>query len=82
MEACTSLPDAAKLGASTHGVGVAAGGGRRRENPMLGRLTENLEFQGRALKLLAEEGALPVAKVREAIERYGIAADKPNPITV
>ena len=35
-----------------------------------------------ALKLLAEEGALPVAKVREAIERYGIAADKPNPITV
>jgi pyruvate dehydrogenase E1 component len=35
-----------------------------------------------ALKLLAEEGALPVAKVSEAIEKYGIAADKPNPVTV
>jgi len=35
-----------------------------------------------ALKLLAEEGALPVAKVCEAIEKYGIVADKPNPVTV
>jgi pyruvate dehydrogenase E1 component len=35
-----------------------------------------------ALKLLAEEGAIPVAKVQDAIKKYGIAADKPNPITV
>jgi pyruvate dehydrogenase E1 component len=35
-----------------------------------------------ALKLLAEEGALPATKVLEAIERYGIDADKPNPVTV
>jgi len=35
-----------------------------------------------ALKLLAEEGVLPAAKVLEAIKKYGIAADKPNPVTV
>jgi len=35
-----------------------------------------------ALKLLAEEGALPTAKVLEAIKKYGIDADKPNPVTV
>ncbi len=35
-----------------------------------------------ALKLLAEEGTIPVARVREALGKYGIAADKPNPITV
>jgi len=35
-----------------------------------------------ALKLLAEEGALPAAKVQEAIKKYGIDADKPNPVTV
>ncbi|KKW68459.1 pyruvate dehydrogenase [Lampropedia cohaerens] len=33
-----------------------------------------------ALKALAEEGALPVAKVAEAIEKYGIKADKINPL--
>ncbi len=35
-----------------------------------------------ALKLLADEGAVPVTKVLEAIEKYGIDADKPNPLTV
>ena len=35
-----------------------------------------------ALKLLAEEGTISVAKVRKAIEKYGIVADKPNPVTV
>jgi len=35
-----------------------------------------------ALKLLADEGAIPVARVREAIEKYGIVVDKPNPVTV
>jgi pyruvate dehydrogenase E1 component len=34
-----------------------------------------------ALKALAEEGVIPVAKVAEAIKRYGIDADKPNPAT-
>lgn len=33
-----------------------------------------------ALKALAEEGTLPVAKVAEAIHRYGIKADKTNPL--
>jgi len=33
-----------------------------------------------ALKALAEEGALPVAKVAEAIQKYGIKADKVNPL--
>jgi pyruvate dehydrogenase E1 component len=32
-----------------------------------------------ALKALAEEGALPLAKVAEAIKKYGIDPDKPNP---
>jgi pyruvate dehydrogenase E1 component len=32
-----------------------------------------------ALKALAEEGALPLAKVGEAIKKYGIDPDKPNP---
>ncbi|MBZ4194704.1 MAG: pyruvate dehydrogenase (acetyl-transferring), homodimeric type [Candidatus Contendobacter sp.] len=35
-----------------------------------------------ALKLLADEGTIPVAKVLEAIAKYGIDVDKPNPITV
>ena len=35
-----------------------------------------------ALKLLAEEGAMPVARVSEAIAKYGIDADKPNPVTI
>jgi pyruvate dehydrogenase E1 component len=33
-----------------------------------------------ALKALAEEGTLPVSKVAEAIHRYGIKADKVNPL--
>ena len=33
-----------------------------------------------ALKALAEEGAVPVAKVAEAIKKYGINADKINPL--
>ncbi|GAP35705.1 pyruvate dehydrogenase (acetyl-transferring), homodimeric type [Piscinibacter sakaiensis] len=33
-----------------------------------------------ALKALADEGSVPVAKVAEAIARYGIQADKPNPL--
>jgi len=33
-----------------------------------------------ALKSLADEGALPVAKVAEAIRKYGIDADKLNPL--
>jgi pyruvate dehydrogenase E1 component len=35
-----------------------------------------------ALKALADEGAIPVAKVSKAIAKYGIDADKPNPVTV
>jgi pyruvate dehydrogenase E1 component len=33
-----------------------------------------------ALKALSEEGTLPVAKVAEAIQKYGIQADKVNPL--
>ena len=33
-----------------------------------------------ALKALADDGALPMAKVAEAIKKYGIAADKVNPL--
>jgi len=33
-----------------------------------------------ALKALADEGTLPVAKVAEAIAKYGIKADKVNPL--
>jgi pyruvate dehydrogenase E1 component len=35
-----------------------------------------------ALKLLAEEGTLPVARALEAIQKYGIDPEKPNPIGV
>ncbi|TAN47859.1 MAG: pyruvate dehydrogenase (acetyl-transferring), homodimeric type [Methylococcaceae bacterium] len=35
-----------------------------------------------ALKALADEGALPAAKVSEAIARYGLDPDKANPMTV
>jgi pyruvate dehydrogenase E1 component len=35
-----------------------------------------------ALKTLADDGALPASKVAEAIARYGIDADKPNPVKV
>ena len=33
-----------------------------------------------ALKALADEGTLPAAKVAEAIKKYGIDADKANPL--
>ncbi len=35
-----------------------------------------------ALRGLADEGAVPAAKVAEAIKKYGINADKPNPAMV
>ena len=35
-----------------------------------------------ALKALADEGVLPAAKVAEAIQKYGVAADRPAPWTV
>ena len=33
-----------------------------------------------ALKALSEEGVVPVAKVAEAIEKYGIKTEKINPL--
>ncbi|HEY8315019.1 MAG TPA: pyruvate dehydrogenase (acetyl-transferring), homodimeric type [Candidatus Baltobacteraceae bacterium] len=35
-----------------------------------------------ALKALADEGTIPAAKVAEAIAKYGIDPNKPNPVTV
>ena len=35
-----------------------------------------------ALKALADEGEIPASRVREAIEKYRIDPDKPNPATV
>lgn len=35
-----------------------------------------------ALKALSDEGKLPVAKVAEAVKKYNLNADKPNPTTV
>jgi pyruvate dehydrogenase E1 component len=35
-----------------------------------------------ALKALVDEGSLPPAKVAEAIKKYGIDPDKPDPVTV
>jgi pyruvate dehydrogenase E1 component len=35
-----------------------------------------------ALKALADEGALPMAKVAEAIRKFGIDPDKPNPASL
>ncbi|MGH8752475.1 MAG: pyruvate dehydrogenase (acetyl-transferring), homodimeric type [Burkholderiales bacterium] len=35
-----------------------------------------------ALKALADEGEAPVAMVAQAIKKYGIDPDKPNPVTV
>jgi pyruvate dehydrogenase E1 component len=35
-----------------------------------------------ALRALADEGAVPVAQVSRAIERYGLDPNKPNPVTV
>jgi pyruvate dehydrogenase E1 component len=34
------------------------------------------------LKALADEGTLPASKVTDAIKKYGLDADKPNPMTV
>jgi pyruvate dehydrogenase E1 component len=33
-----------------------------------------------ALRSLADEGAIPMAKVAEAIQKYGIKTDKVNPL--
>ncbi|MGH7709039.1 MAG: pyruvate dehydrogenase (acetyl-transferring), homodimeric type [Vulcanimicrobiaceae bacterium] len=35
-----------------------------------------------ALKALADDGTIPAAKVSEAIKKYGIDPNKPNPVTV
>ncbi|MEO8185952.1 MAG: pyruvate dehydrogenase (acetyl-transferring), homodimeric type [Burkholderiaceae bacterium] len=35
-----------------------------------------------ALRALADEGSVPASKVAEAIKKYGIDANKPNPVTV
>jgi pyruvate dehydrogenase E1 component len=35
-----------------------------------------------ALKALADEGVIPAAKAAEAIKKYGIDADRPNPVNV
>ncbi|MDX1654863.1 MAG: pyruvate dehydrogenase (acetyl-transferring), homodimeric type [Candidatus Competibacteraceae bacterium] len=35
-----------------------------------------------ALKTLADEGTVPASKVTEAIQKYGVDPDKPNPVTV
>jgi pyruvate dehydrogenase E1 component len=35
-----------------------------------------------ALKSLADEGAIPASVVKQAIEKYGVNPDKPNPVTL
>jgi pyruvate dehydrogenase E1 component len=35
-----------------------------------------------ALKALADDGSIPAERVREAIEKYRIDPEKPNPTTV
>ena len=35
-----------------------------------------------ALKALADEGTVPPAKVTEAMAKYGLDAEKPDPVTV
>ena len=35
-----------------------------------------------ALRALADEGAIPMSKVSQAIKKYEISPDKPNPVTV
>ena len=35
-----------------------------------------------ALKALADEGAVPASRVTEAIRKYGIDPEKPNPVKV
>ena len=34
------------------------------------------------LKALADEGEVPAATVAEAIKKYGLDSEKPNPVTV
>ena len=33
-----------------------------------------------ALKALADDGVLPAAKAAEAVRKYGLDADRPNPV--
>jgi pyruvate dehydrogenase E1 component len=35
-----------------------------------------------ALKALADEGAVPASRVAEALKKYGLDSEKPNPVTV
>jgi pyruvate dehydrogenase E1 component len=35
-----------------------------------------------ALKALSDEGTIPIERVKDAMKRYGIDPDKPNPVTV
>ncbi len=35
-----------------------------------------------ALKALADEGAVPASRVTEALKKYGLDSEKPNPVTV
>ena len=35
-----------------------------------------------ALKALSDEGKLPVSKVAEAVKKYKLNGNKPNPVTV
>ncbi|MCK5363395.1 MAG: hypothetical protein KAR22_10525, partial [Gammaproteobacteria bacterium] len=35
-----------------------------------------------ALRALADDGEIPQARVAEAIKKYGVDPDKPNPLTV
>ena len=51
------------------------------------RLREHFEVDRRfvvlaALRALADEGAVKPAVVAEAMKKYGLSADKPNPVTV
>jgi pyruvate dehydrogenase E1 component len=35
-----------------------------------------------ALRALAEDGAVPAARAAEALKKYGLDPEKPNPVTV
>ncbi len=50
-----------------------------------GKLREHFEIDRHyivvaALKTLADDGAMPVAKVADAIKKYGIDAERTNPL--
>ena len=47
---------------------------------MLGAIETRREYVPKALKALADEGTVPMTKVAEAIKKYGINADKINPL--